>query len=257
MTELAADPLFDLAGRSIAVIGAGGGVGGPLCRTLAERGARLTLADIDVARLKATADALPDDPVSLPADITSRADCAALVEAAVTAHGRLDGMVNAAGLLPISPAETTSAEEFQGCYEANVTGALWLSQAAAKAMAAQKQPGGAILHFASVSSFVANVNYVSYATSKAALAQMVRVLAREWAPKNIRVNAIGPALIETPLTQGYLAKPEFRAGAIGSIPMGRLAEPEDLFGASLLLLGKGGGFITGQTIYVDGGRTLT
>jgi len=82
------------------------------------------------------------------------------------------------------------------------------------------------------------------------------VLGREWGPDAITVNAIGPALTETDLTRDYLANPAFRAKAISDIPMGRLGLPEDLIGPALLLLGPGGAFITGQTIYVDGGRTL-
>ena len=116
--------------------------------------------------------------------------------------------------------------------------------------------GGRIVHIASVSSFVANAEYAAYASSKAALAQLVRVLAREWAPKNITVNAIGPALIDTPMTEVYLAETGFREQAVTVIPMGRLAEPRDLMATIILLLAEGGAFITGQTICVDGGRTL-
>ena len=112
------------------------------------------------------------------------------------------------------------------------------------------------MHIASVSSQVANRNYAAYASSKAALAQLVRVLAREWAEHGIRVNALGPAMTETPLTKQHLANPEFEGQAVASIPMGRLGTPEDLFGAILLLIGPGGRFITGQILYVDGGRTL-
>jgi NAD(P)-dependent dehydrogenase (short-subunit alcohol dehydrogenase family) len=96
--------------------------------------------------------------------------------------------------------------------------------------------GGRIVHIASVSAYVANANYAAYASSKAALAQMVKVLGREWATRNILVNAIGPALTETPLTRDYLPMPEFRRNAISVIPMGRLGEAQDLFGAVILLL---------------------
>jgi NAD(P)-dependent dehydrogenase (short-subunit alcohol dehydrogenase family) len=117
--------------------------------------------------------------------------------------------------------------------------------------------GGRIIHFASVSSSVANVNYAAYATSKAALSQLVRVLAREWAPNGITVNAIGPAMTETGMTGSFLSDPKFRAQALASIPMRRFGMPEDLIGTVILLLAPAGDFITGQTIYVDGGRTLT
>jgi NAD(P)-dependent dehydrogenase (short-subunit alcohol dehydrogenase family) len=116
--------------------------------------------------------------------------------------------------------------------------------------------GGRIVHFASVSSVVANINYAAYATSKAALSQLVRVLAREWAATGITVNAIGPAMTETGMTGGYLSDGSFRNQALASIPLGRFGTPEDLIGPLVLLLSPAGAFITGQTIYVDGGRTL-
>jgi NAD(P)-dependent dehydrogenase (short-subunit alcohol dehydrogenase family) len=108
-----------------------------------------------------------------------------------------------------------------------------------------------------VSSLVANLDYAAYATSKAALSQLVRVLAREWAPRGITVNAIGPAMTETGMTQVLLSDRQFRAQALASIPMGRFGTPHDLIGMVVLLLARAGAFITGQTIYVDGGRTLT
>jgi NAD(P)-dependent dehydrogenase (short-subunit alcohol dehydrogenase family) len=103
---------------------------------------------------------------------------------------------------------------------------------------------------------VANINYAAYATSKAALSQLVRVLAREWAATGITVNAIGPAMTETGMTGGYLSGASFRNQALASIPLGRFGAPEDLIGPLVLLLSSAGAFITGQTIYVDGGRTL-
>ena len=119
-----------------------------------------------------------------------------------------------------------------------------------------RQALGRIVHFASVSSLVANVNYAAYASSKAALSQLVRVLAREWAPSGVSINAIGPAMTETGMTAGYLSDPDFRKQALSAIPMGRFGTPEDLVGLLVLLLAPGGSFITGQTIFVDGGRTL-
>jgi NAD(P)-dependent dehydrogenase (short-subunit alcohol dehydrogenase family) len=118
-----------------------------------------------------------------------------------------------------------------------------------------QERGGRIIHIASVSSNVANIDYAAYASSKAALSQLVRVMAREWATKNILVNAIGPALTETKLTRKYLSDQHFRQNAIGTIPMQRLGLPSDLFGPVIMLMSKAGAFITGQTIYVDGGRT--
>jgi len=174
------------------------------------------------------------------------------VRQAVEKFGGVDGALNAAGVFAFGLALDLSEQAFRHSLDVNVTGSLLFSRAAAKAM----RPGGRIVHLASVSSFVANPKYVAYATAKAALTQLVRVLAREWAPSGITVNAIGPAMMETQMIAPYLADSAFRAAAISVIPMGRLATPEELIGTALLLLSPAGGFITGQTIYVDGGRTL-
>lgn len=239
------DSLFSLAGRRVLVAGIGG-VGAPLARLLAAHGCELALLDIDAGRLARTG---IDAPVAA-CDLTDEA----AVEAALDElGGSFDGALNASGLLRIAPAASMAVDDFRRCVEVNVTGALLLSRGVAARMGPE---GGAIVHIASVSSFVANPGYAAYAASKAALAQLVRVLAREWAPRGIRVNAIGPALVDTELTAGHLADPAFRAAALAQIPMGRFGLPEDLFAMTLALMGPGGRFTTGQTIYVDGGRTL-
>ena len=135
----------------------------------------------------------------------------------------------------------------------NIAGAFFFSRTLVEAMRGR---AGRIVHLASVSSFVANKGYAAYASSKAGLTQLVRVLAREWAAHGITVNAIGPALTETQLTKPYLKNAEFRQKAIEVIPMGRLGTTADIVAPILLLLAPGGAFITGQTIYIDGGRTL-
>lgn len=250
--ESSRDPLFAVKDRVYLIAGAGGGLGGPVAEALAERGAKLVLFDIDGAALERISAAIPQ-AVAQIADMNDETAITDLVRLAETRFGRLDGAINAAGTLPIATAEEFDETTFRQCLDVNVTAAFLFSRCVAKALG---DHGGRIVHIASVSSYVANAQYAAYATSKAALAQLVKVLAREWAPRNILINAIGPALTETPLTQGYLADPVFRANAVSVIPMGRLGEPEDLIGPILLLLAPGGAFITGQTIYVDGGRTL-
>ena len=245
------DPLFNVRGRVVVIAGAGGGLGTESARALHGRGARLILFDIDEPRLRAVEADYPG-VVAQVADITNEAQVRGVVAGGVEKFGRIDGAINAAGLLPMEPSLGASVATFRECIDVNLTGGLILSQAVAEAMG----ENGRIIHLSSVSSLVANTQYAAYASSKAALSQLVRVLAREWAPKNITVNAIGPAMIETPMTQEYLAKPGFREQAVAAIPMGRLAEPRDLMATIILLLADGGAFITGQTIYVDGGRTL-
>lgn len=246
------DAIFSVKGKSIVVTGAAGGLGGSMARALAARGARLMLSDVGAEVCDLARDLGPGVAVHR-ADISAEREADALVAHARERFGGLDGLVNAAGVLRIAPALELDPANFRAALEINVTAAFLLSRAAARAMRAG---GGRIVHVASVSSLVANADYAAYATSKAALSQLIRVLAREWAAYNITVNAVGPAMTPTGLTARYLADPGFRRQALAAIPLGRFGTPEDLIGTLILLLSPAGAFITGQTIYVDGGRTL-
>lgn len=246
------DPLFDVSGQVFLIGGGGGGLGRSVSRALAARGANLVLFDIDATALERVTEDIPNAVTGI-ADINDETAVSNIVRLTEDRFGKLDGAVNAAGVLAIAPAVTLGEATFRKCLDVNLTGAFIFSRSVALAM---NSDGGRIVHITSVSSLVTNAGYAAYATSKAALAQLVRVLAREWAPRNILVNAIGPALTDTALTREYLADQKFREKAVSDIPIGRLGQPEDLIGAMLLLLAPGGAFITGQTIYVDGGRTL-
>ena len=245
------DPLFKVRDSVVVIAGAGDGLGGETARTLHGRGALLILFDIDEPRLRAV-EADCQGALAEVADITDEAQVRTIIAKGMGKFGQIDGAVNAAGLLPMELSLNASVATFRECIDVNLTGGLILSQVVAQAICGNDR----IIHLTSVSSLVTNTQYAAYASSKAALSQLVRVLAREWAPKNITVNAIGPAMIVTPMTEEYLTKPGIREQAIAVIPMGRLAELRDLMGTILLLLADGGAFIAGQTIYVDGGRTL-
>jgi NAD(P)-dependent dehydrogenase (short-subunit alcohol dehydrogenase family) len=238
------DPLFDIAGKVVVVTGAASGLGRAFAGELARRGA--VVERVDRHR--------PGDGDTSwhVADITDAGRVAELMKSVVDRHGRLDALVNSAGLFAVASARDMAVDDFRRLLDVNVTGAFVVSQAAAKVM----PQGGRIVHLSSVSSQVSNERYAAYASSKAALSHLVRVLAREWAPAGVTVNAIGPAMTETGLTGSYLADAAAREAALSVIPMRRFGTPEDLFGALLLLIAKSGEFITGQTIYVDGGRTL-
>ncbi|MFY0612438.1 MAG: SDR family oxidoreductase [Hyphomicrobiaceae bacterium] len=249
----ASDPLFDVSGKSIVVVGACGGLGRAMTAALAKRGARLMLADIDEHGLQSLAEDVSATAPWQTVDITDEKAASSLMQDTVDAFGRIDALINATGVFNVAAAKDVPVEDFRRTLDVNVTGALLLSRAAARHMVPN---GGSILHIASVSSQVANPNYAAYASSKAAISQLVRVLAREWAPQNIRVNALGPAMTETPLTAPQLSDTGFQDQALAVIPLGRFGLPEDLLAPMLMLISSGGGFITGQTIFVDGGRTL-
>ena len=188
-------------------------------------------------------------------DVVSAESCAAAVDAAVRQWGRLDGMLNASGIYRVADALDFDDQAWQQSIDINVTGAFRLARAAGRVMTAQR--AGSIVTLASVSSAVSNPRYAAYASTKAAVAHLTRVLAVEWAKCGVTVNAIGPAVIPTPLSDPIVGDEQQRALALSRIPMGRFGTPEDLFGAAIFLMSPAAGFVTGQTLYVDGGRTVS
>ena len=171
----------------------------------------------------------------------------------VDQFGIFNGAISATYALPIFPVKTLFEAVFWKRIEVHLTGACLFLGGVAKVM---QKLGGNILDITFFSSILLNISYAAYASSKAAVVPLVRFLARELAPINMRVNAIGFALMETPLTKNYIADPAFCENSISAIPIRRLGEPEDLISNILLLLAFGDEFITGQKIYVDGGQTL-
>ncbi|GJL81297.1 MAG: gluconate 5-dehydrogenase [marine bacterium B5-7] len=250
------DPLFDITGRSILVAGGAQGIGEALCGMLAERGASVVVADRLGDEAVKVADSLPGKghfAVSL--DVTDEKSVEAAIEEIIHRAGRLDIMVNSAGVADFGPATSLSKELFERTIAVNLTGAFVLSRCVARSMLEQGE--GSIIHLASVSSKVVNPQYSAYSSSKAGLSQLVRILALEWADQGVRINAIGPAVTQTPLTEGHvLANEKMRETALSKIPMARLGQPDDIFGVVVLLASPASRFITGQTLYVDGGRTL-
>ena len=250
------DPLFDVEGKVILLAGGARGLGRALADGLAARGARLAVADRLRDEGEEAVAGLPGEGhVFQPLDLTDDGSVRTAVAQILERFGRLDVALNSAGIAVMAPALEMSKADFERTLSVNVTGALLLSQEAARAM--KPQGGGRIVHLASVSSRVVNPHYAAYSTSKAALSQLVRILALEWARHGITVNAIGPAMTPTPMTETQLlGDEERRRKALAVIPMGRFGTPEDLLGATLLLISSAGAFITGQTLFVDGGRTL-
>jgi NAD(P)-dependent dehydrogenase (short-subunit alcohol dehydrogenase family) len=252
-----ADPLFDVGGLAIVVAGGAGGLGAPLARALAQRGARVVVADIDARRahdVAADIAAQGGDALGMAIDVVDAASCANAMNAAVQRYGCIDGLLNASGIYRVAPALELADAEWQRTIDINVTGAFRLARAAGRVMTAQK--AGSIVTLTSVSASVANRNYAAYAASKAAVAHLTRVLAVEWAAIGVRVNAIGPAVTPTPLAAPILEDAHTHAAALARIPMRRFGTPEDLIAATVFLLAPGSAFMTGQVLYVDGGRTI-
>ena len=251
------DPLFDIEGLTIIVAGGAGGLGAPLARALAGRGARLMIADVDAGAAGRLAEELAADGAAaafIGLDVRDPASCAAAVAAAARRWGRLDGLLNAAGVYRIGPALELEEDAWENTIAINLSGAFRLAREAGRIMVAQR--AGSIVTIASVSSEVANPHYAAYAASKAGVAHLTRVLALEWAPYGVIVNAIGPAATPTPLARPIFDDEGRRQAALARIPMGRFGAPEDLVGATVFLLSAASAFVTGQILFVDGGRTI-
>lgn len=254
LTGASRDPLFDVAGRRVLIAGGASGLGKALATAFAARGAHCLVADRDASGAAAVGSALPGDGHgSCRLDVCDAAACAQAVTRASGEHG-LDVMINSAGRLHVRSALDLDPDDFESVLRVNTAGSFVMAREAARAM--KDTGGGRIITIASVSSRVTNPGYAAYATSKGALVQLTRILALEWAAYGITVNAIGPAMTPTAMTDEYLADDDSRRYALDCIPMGRFGAPEDIFGAAILLASAAGSFITGQTLYVDGGRTL-
>ena len=247
--------LYDLSGRKALVIGAGG-LGSAAADALADCGADIAVADYNWDLAEAAAELAKErgrDSVALTVDVTDPESAAACVATAVKHFGRLDILVNAAGINIRKPAVELAPEEWARIIDVNLNGVFHVTQAAGRVMLQQRY--GKVVTISSVSAMCGHATLSAYSASKGGLTMMTKVLAVEWATSGITVNAVAPTYVETPLTQGYLAQPGRRAALTAQIPMGRLAVPEDIAATIVFLACDASRFVTGQTLYVDGGRT--
>jgi len=239
-----------LDGRRAVVAGAGG-IGAALADALADAGARVAVLDRDVDRL---ADAGKRGAATVVADLTSAASCDAAIAAARDALGGLDIFVHAVGVNDRRPVLDTPDDVWESIVSVNLSSAFWLGRAAGRFMVGARY--GRLVYLSSVSGLLAHADHAPYAATKGGVNQLMRVMAREWAARGVTVNAIAPGYVETNLTAAYLAKPGMRASMEAMVPTGRLGVPADLVGPALFLCSDRAAFVTGQVLYVDGGRTL-
>ncbi len=255
----AADPLFDIAGRSIIVTGASGAFGRAAAATLAQRGARLTLVSGDAEGLARLAAELGKPCTTLQRRPDTIEDAEAIAAAAVAAHGRIDGLVVASGTNHPAAIGDMAPDAWQAVMDANVRGPWLLCKAIGARFMAQGG-GGKVVFVSSVRGRHGTPRgYSAYCTSKAALDGLTRTLATEWGPQAITVNAIGPTVFRSNLTAWMFGDDDrgsaSRVQSLPRIPLGRLGEPGDLMGILVYLLAPASDFCTGQVIYVDGGYT--
>ena len=251
--------LFDLAGRVALVTGAGSGLGVVFAEALAEAGASVVCVGRRLARVEETANRLVGigcQSLAVSADVTDEAAVTSMIAQTVDRFGKLDILVNNAGTAVVGPPETISLADWQRVVDVNLTGVFLCAREAAKAMIAARS-GGRIINIASILGAVASepVPAAAYDATKGAVVNLTRDLAVHWAPHNILVNAIGPAYFPSEMTEGFLALPEMRREIERRTPLGRIGWPEELKGAVVFFASDASSYVTGQTLYVDGGWT--
>jgi 3-oxoacyl-[acyl-carrier protein] reductase len=238
-----------LEGRVVVVTGAAGGIGLACSKQLTCEGARVVLSDLEGERLE-RASAAAGGALTLIADVTTEEDAARLVEQTVSALGRLDGFVAAAGLYQSTPPDAINRKEWDRIQAVNVGGTFMSLQAALRAMIPRRR--GAIVTLGSIAGQIGGVQSgAGYATSKAAVIGMTKALARYAGPYGIRVNSVNPGLIETGM--GLAISPEDRKRTIAATPLGRPGTAEEVAEAICWLLSDASSFITGTQLDVNGG----
>ena len=250
--------LFDLTGKVAIVTGSTKGIGKAIAERLAEHGAKVTISSRKGAVCDEVAGAInakhPGAAIAVPANISSKEDLRRLVDETRAAFGKIDILVcNAASNPYYGPMSGISDEAFRKVLDNNIISNNWLISMVAPAMAEQKD--GAIVIVSSIGGLRGTPVIGAYAISKAADMQLARNLAQELSPSNIRVNCIAPGLVKTDFARALWDNPEGEARARSSTPLRRHGDPDDIAGAAVFLASKAGGWMTGQTIVIDGGVT--
>jgi 3-oxoacyl-[acyl-carrier protein] reductase len=245
-----------LEGKTALVTGAGSGIGQCIAETYAREGARVALADINLEAAQAAARAIGNNAIALRCDVTKRADIDAALQETLAAFGALDILVNNAGSTHVNkPLLDIGEAEFDAIYAVNVKGVFLFCQAVVPHF--RKQKSGAIINIGSTAGLRPRPGLSAYNATKGAVHILTKSLAVELAPDGIRVCAIAPVATDTPLLPSFLGPAQgMREKFIATVPLGRLAQPQDIANAAVFLASADAAFVTGNIVEVDGGRTI-
>ncbi len=249
-------PDFSLDGQVALVTGASQGIGHDLALALAHAGARVAVAARQVGlleRLCAEIVAEGGEAAAVEMDLRDRGSIEAAVAATVERFGRLDVLVNNAGLGTNHDALDATEAEWDDLFAVNVRGLFFACQSAGRRMVGQRY--GRIVNMSSQAGLVGIRRHAAYTSSKAAVIGLTKVLALEWGPFGVTVNCVAPTFIRTPGTAERLDQPEFLADVLERIPVGRVGSTTDVAGAVIYLASPGAGLVTGSVLVVDGGWT--
>ena len=247
-------PLFDLTGKVAVVTGAARGIGRGIAEALAAAGAYVVLAGRTQATLDAAAAAIGATALAQLADVAREADVLALRDAALARFGRIDVLVNNAGINPIwrTIAKTTLAD-WQAIIDVNLTGTFLCCKHIGGTMAARS--AGSVINLSSVGGHVGLIRSAPYCASKGGVEMLTKALALEWAARGVRVNCLTPGYIDTDLTSSLLHHETLGKPFLDHTPMGRFGQPRDLAGAAVFLASDASAYMTGQSLIIDGGWT--
>ena len=245
---------YDLSGKVAIVTGGGRGIGKAIALGLAQCGAKLVLASRTEEELEKVVSEIKGnggDATLLVTDLTVTEQINALVDATMNTYGRVDILVNNAARSFLRPLMDLREDGWDKIFDVNCKAVFLLSRAVAKIMG--EQGGGRIINITTVGAVRGGAGMGVYHASKAALNMLTKCMAVEWAPLNVNVNAVGPGLTKTAFSQPIWSNPSLEQMITARVPKGRLAEPEEIVGAVLFLCSEDASFITGESIYVDGG----
>jgi NAD(P)-dependent dehydrogenase (short-subunit alcohol dehydrogenase family) len=252
--------LFDLTGQVAVVSGGASGIGKAIAAAFVQAGAKVLVGSRTLDKVNAAVKELaalrqaPDDEVlvaGVALDVTKPESVKRAMKKSVDLFGRLDILVNSAGVMLRKPTFDLDPEDFNRLYDTHVTGTLRCAQAAGRLM--REQHAGCIINLASISSFVDLIEVTSYASAKNAVLGLTRSLANEWAKYGIRTNAIAPGFVPTDINRKMIENTDRGRRILEHTPLGRFGKPEEIAGAAVFLASPAGGFVNGHTLVVDGG----
>jgi len=244
--------MFDLTGRSALVTGASGGIGAAIARALHAQGAKVALSGTKVEALEALASELGERAFVTPANLNDTAATEALIKNAEAVLGQVDILVNNAGLTRDGLAMRMKDEDWQLVLDVNLTAGFRLSRAVLRGM--MKRRWGRIIGITSIVGVTGNPGQANYAASKAGMIGMSKALAAEVASRNITVNCVAPGFIATAMTD--VLPDEQKQKLTGAVPAGRLGDPKDIAAGVVYLASEQAGYVTGQTLHINGGMAM-
>jgi len=246
--------MFSLEGKKALVTGGATGMGYAIAEGYAANGVDVVIAGRSEERGRQAAERLGPRVSFLPCDVADPAAVGLTVAAAHDALGRIDILVNAAGVFLIGAAEDLSDVEWERVMSTNVSGTFFMCRAVGRLMIAQGS--GKIINFSSTDAYLGVPNQPVYCASKGAVNQLTRVLAVDWIKHGINVNAIAPCDFDTPMIAPYLDTDEYRDWILDALPVGRVGRPPEIVGAAIYLASEAASMVVGHTLIVDGGRTV-